>query len=162
MAKTVVENNATPPEVTIELDGNTADIKAGGHGTAGDLTLFDGDGEAVIQLTVTDPPQGGVSTAPPPQILPQPRIHLDGEKGKVAADLFTGRTLALDDGSIRMWGQLCRIELWQDGRRVLLDGKGGNLWLGGNGVDGDVVLFPSRQRDTDDGASHHDPLIPLR
>jgi hypothetical protein len=34
--------------------------------------------------------------------------------------------------------------------RVHLDGEGARLWLGGNGADGDVILFPSSAGSNDD------------
>jgi len=47
----------------------------------------------------------------------------------------------------------------RDGRdRIRLDGRGGNMWVGGNGADGDIVIFSRRgdNRSTADATIHLD------
>ncbi|MDY7094255.1 MAG: hypothetical protein SX243_14890 [Acidobacteriota bacterium] len=145
MPKTEIFDSANPPNATIQLDGDKADITAGGHGRGGDLTLRDADGKEAIRLQVVDPIASGAGAG-----IVQDEIELslntanvliDGTKAKVEARTFVGRLLGLGDATIRMFGDDGRIEIWKHEKRAVRLDDEGNLWLGGQGQDGDVVLF---------------------
>ena len=93
----------------------------------------------------------------------QDRMHLDGNGGNAwlggnGADgdvvLFaaTGDNTTLAKSTIDLNGGAGHIGLRTAAglRRIFLDGPGGNVWLGGKGEPGDLMLFHEAENDTTD------------
>ena len=120
----LVLRGVNPPgqgSARIVLNPSNANISAGGNGQGGDLILSDSDGFFRFGLNansgnlyIRDRPEAG---APLP--LGQIRIELSGASGSIKLKDSTGKD------------------------RIRLDGANANAWLGGNGANGDVVLFAS-------------------
>lgn len=167
-------------EVTVRVNGDHGNIRAGGNGQDGDLFVLDTAGNS--------------------------RIHVDGQSGKIRIMAADGTTVAnigmhgnaylggagqdgdlvLRDGDgndcvhigageknliikqadgtkiieIGVNGNIYAGGGGHDGDLVLRDGSGnsrihldagqGNGWFGGNGADGDLVLFPSSANNIND------------
>jgi hypothetical protein len=139
-------------QVTITLNGDTADISAGGNGQDGMLVLRDKAGKEYARFTGFQLGGQMVLTTP----AGEQRVFL----GAAGSDLSLGGNGA--GGDINLWaptdntggfppptkpnikmnGGESQVYLRAGGQdRMHLDGSGGNVWLGGNGADGDVVLF---------------------
>jgi hypothetical protein len=101
---------------TISLNGGTADISAGGGGEDGDLTLRSGTDDLRIRLDAG----GGAQTTE--------RIYLNG----ASAEVIVGGNV--NAGSLKIKSSDAKD-------RIFLDGGNGNIWMGGNGSDGDLLLF---------------------
>jgi hypothetical protein len=116
-------NRAGTAESTIILDANYGNITAGNHGTDGDVILKDGSNVTRIHL---DPGNH--------------KIVIRNADNQIIAVLGTNGNLRLGGGSMD-----ADIEMLKgNGQRTMhFDADGGNLWIGGNGCDGDIVLFPS-------------------
>ncbi|MFD0364085.1 hypothetical protein ACFQZZ_21785 [Nocardia sp. GCM10030253] len=123
-------------DFTITLNANSGSISAGGKGKIGLLQLLDSAGKATLSLGA-----GG--------FLPGIFVSTDNNSA-----LLNNQGLFLN-GS-RDLPALVRLQV--NGKKTIeLDGSGGNIWLGGNGKDGDLVIFPSAATDTHnlDQASIH-------
>lgn len=122
MPQTQILNAAN--QVTITLDGDTGDVVAGGNGQ---------DGDIIVRTT------GGVE-----------RIRLDGQAGSIKArsavqvEVFGVNG---DTGEVILRG----VNVPGPGApRIRLEPGGANVWVGGNGQDGDIILFRSAENATDD------------
>jgi hypothetical protein len=200
-------------EVTILLDGDSADISAGDHGKNGDVVLKDQEGEERIRIGwITEPPADpsdrpsvtakywgirvrtaegaytieigsrqsvfggsdmlvavGGGGAPGTLLLRDEDgkqvMRVDGsdgratfggsgEKGQVILQDGAGNSVKL---SVAGDDQLVLVGPSGD-NRLLLDATKGNLWVGGNGANGDVLLRPSAATslDTTESTIHLD------
>ena len=121
-------DSAVDSTATIDLDGQEADIAAGGNGASGDVTLRSTTGEDRIRLDA-----GGGN------------IWLGGNGADGDLVLFAagGDNTTLGDATFHLNGDTGNMVLRAaDGSdRIRLQTSGGNIWLGGNGADGDLVLF---------------------
>lgn len=100
-----------PAKVRILLDGDTGDILVGGQDCGGDIELKDHIGKVKIRLDA-----GGRDEL---QVTQQTEcITLKGAESSIRVATSQGETLRLDAAK-------------------------GNMWLGGNGVNGDLLLIPS-------------------
>ena len=121
-------DSAVDSTATIDLDGQEADIAAGGNGASGDVTLRSTTGEDRIRLDA-----GGGN------------IWLGGNGADGDLVLFAagGDNSTLGDATFHLNGDTGNMVLRAaDGsNRIRLQTSGGNIWLGGNGADGDLVLF---------------------
>jgi hypothetical protein len=127
---------------TIALDAGGGNVWLGGNGADGDLVLKDQDDVGRIHLT-----GGGGQTDK------TARVVINGSEGAIRAgdNGKDGNILvrnAKGELMIHLDGQSGDITLG-DKQRIRLT-SGGNAWLGGNGDDGDLVLFPSNVTDTND------------
>jgi hypothetical protein len=124
---------------TVALKGDKGNIVAGGHGQDGSLILKDKSDESrIIILGSAFDPEEFAEMAGPYTIL------MDGRSStlKFRADRKEGIHLDGTTSAIRLRGA--------DGKEsISIQGKGGNLYLGGNRDDGDLVLYPSN---VDNGA----------
>ena len=122
-------DNQTLEQASIHLDGQAADLRMGNRGAQGDITLRSrenqnrarllGDGNLWLGGNGADGDIVIFRTNGDNQTLEQASIHLDGEAGNI------------------------NLKGTNNLNRVRLEGGGGNIWLGGNGADGDLVLFKS-------------------
>ena len=123
-------DSAVDSTATIDLDGQEADIAAGGNGASGDVTLRSTTGEDRIRLDA-----GGGN------------IWLGGNGADGDLVLFAagGDNSTLGDATFHLNGDTGNMVLRAaDGSdRIRLQTSGGNIWLGGNGADGDLVIFAS-------------------
>lgn len=130
----LVVTTASGAEPRVRIDSAGANVWAGGNGADGDLVLFRNNGDN--------------------STLSEATIHLDGQNGNMWAggngsdgDLVLFPTTSnhindLGQATVHLDGAGSQLQLKSGGqRRVRLDGRGGNLWLGGNGADGDLVMF---------------------
>ena len=128
--------------VTIVLDGDGADIVAGGQGTAGNLRLVDASGQERVALAA-----------------PDGSLTLRDFSGTVMAEMAATGNLTLggigSDGDLFLKDNagITRIELDAQnqllrlrnagGQEIGLLGPNGDLVLGGNGASGDVSVKDS-------------------
>ena len=79
-------------------------------------------------------------------------LQLSSSKSRFVArssDKVKGKVKA----AIEIDGDACCIILrGLDSRRLEINGSEGNIWLGGNGVDGDLILFPKTETDVHNAA----------
>lgn len=106
---------------TIKLDGANANVTLGGDGQDGDFHILDGGGNQ--------------------------RIRLRGDEGYFEVRRPDATVLRVSpNGNVEIGGAGLDGNLIlnrADGRRAFhLEGAGANLWIGGRGEDGDIVLFP--------------------
>ncbi len=144
--------------VVITLNGNTADARLGGNGEVGDLIIRDAagnervriEGSGAITLQSTDGSdrirlQGGSANA---------WLGGNGADGDVVLFAEGGDNATLEQSTIHLGGAAGDIRAGGSGTsgaltlqdpegsdRIRLQGSNGNAWVGGNGADGDVVLF---------------------
>jgi len=104
-------------KITITLNGDTGDVSAGGNGQNGDLSVRDTAGTERLKFEGSTAKLSARSAA---QVL---TITLDGSTGDVVLR------------GVNVPGQ--------GSPRIRLLASDGNIWLGGNGKDGDLVLFPA-------------------
>lgn len=155
---------------TITLDGRTGDINAGGHGTNGSLILRNDSNQEVFNLDANDGDVviGGNGVNGDVELRNRSnnnRIRLNAGGGNIwlggnGADgdlvIFSRNgdngdleqaTIHIngDDGSIKLKRLNTGTNTAED--RILLDTNNGNIWLGGNGADGDLVLKDSNGND---------------
>lgn len=212
MSKFEVKDNDN--KVTITLDGDNGDISVGGNGQDAQL-LFKDKATKIKGYIAASNSGGQISLAGPdgkqrffcgagnlhvggngadgdlflhpahssPAVfgqLAKPTVKLSGENGEIylrsgdqnrmrldangnaylggnGADgdlvLFAsdGDNGTLEQSTIHLDGQNSKVTFQASGqKRLQLDGSGGNIWLGGNGADGDLVLFPSGATDFND------------
>jgi hypothetical protein len=130
-------DNASLSQGTIHLDGQGADLFMGGNGVTGDIALkspenenrvrLKGDGNLWLGGNGGDGDIAIFRTNGDNETLAEASIHLDGE----GADLRMGCRGVQGDITLRSDANQDRVRLGGDG----------NLWLGGNGADGDLVIF---------------------
>ena len=123
-------NRSGTSDPTVVLDAQNGNLTLGNHGQDGDVVLKDGAGQNRIHL---DP---GNHT-----------IKMFNSDGTLLAELGRNGNIRLGggnhDGDIEMYNNA-------EKRTIHADAGGGNLWLGGHGTDGDLILFPSGVTDTND------------
>lgn len=119
-------------DFTITLDAKSGGIiSAGGKGKNGILQLRDSANNGTVSVMAATNFQGlFFGIAGNQTLLTGQGLFLNGTRGVPAL-----------------------IRLQADGKKTIeLDGGGGNVWLGGNGKDGDLVIFPSAATDTNNPA----------
>jgi hypothetical protein len=112
----------------ISIDNASNNIVAGGGGQDGDISLLGTDGSDRIRLDA-----GGGNFW----------LGGNGAHGDLVLFTSSGDNATTGDASIYLDGGNSRIFMRSsDGQdRIRLDAGGGNIWVGGNGADGDLVLF---------------------
>jgi hypothetical protein len=112
----------------ISIDNASNNIVAGGGGQDGDISLLGTDGSDRIRLDA-----GGGNFW----------LGGNGASGDLVLFNSSGDNATTGDASIYLDGGNSRIFMRSsDGQdRIRLDAGGGNIWVGGNGADGDLVLF---------------------
>ena len=135
-------DNKTLEEASIHLDGEGGDLRMGNRGVQGDITLRSRDNQNRVRL------------------LGDGNLWLggNGADGDVVVFRTNGDNQTLDQAAIHLDGEGSNINLkgTNNLNRVRIEGGGGNIWLGGNGADGDLVLFKSDgDNATLDNASIH-------
>lgn len=112
----------------ISIDNATNNIVAGGGGQDGDLSLLAPDGSNRIRL---DAGSGNFW------------LGGNGQDGDLLVYNSSGDNATTADASIYLDGGNSRIFMrssaGQD--RIRLESDGANIWVGGNGADGDLLLF---------------------
>ena len=107
--------------VVITLNGNTGNASLGGNGQAGDLIIRDAAGNE--------------------------RVRIEGASGDISVlgDAGTEVVRLTGAGDVRTGGNgvngALTLQSTDGSDRIRLQGVNANAWLGGNGADGDVVLF---------------------
>lgn len=177
--------DAAGANTTIVLDGNGGDISAGGGGQSGNLTLKDDGGRIYISMRCKR--TAFIETQPPRHRIvldasigrtyvggdeADGSVHLRTKAGVVTARLEASSNLWLGghgtggdivlfhssatattdprQSTVHADGARSAITLRAEGEpRMRLDGAGGNLWLGGRGADGDLMLFKAAENDND-------------
>ena len=121
----------------ISIDNASNNIVAGGGGQDGDINLLGTDGSERIRLDA-----GGGNLW----------LGGNGQAGDLVLFNSSGDNATTSDSSIYLDGGNSRIFMRSsDGQhRIRLDAGGGNVWLGGNGADGDLLLFASTGDNTTD------------
>ncbi|HKB68627.1 MAG TPA: hypothetical protein VKC61_22385 [Pyrinomonadaceae bacterium] len=150
--KSIGRDGATNTKVRITLDPDAGDILVGGNGRGGDLKVNDDKGTTKIRLDA-----GGVEAAVPESTTET--ILLAGGSGTISAasliltNTVNQKTVTLSAGGEMSLGNNVNDFLVlknKDGKpRINLEASGGNIWLGGNGVDGDLLLFPDAAEGAD-------------
>ncbi len=113
----------------IRLAGNTGNISAGDNGENGDLELLNINGEPRIRLNA------GTGNM---------WLGGNGEDGDLVIFAARGDNDTVADSTIHLDGEAAEITLRGDGDvHIRVEGASGNIWLGGNGADGDLVVFSS-------------------
>ena len=135
------DGNAT----TISLDGASGDARIGGGGQDGILEMAKSNGQVSVSLNGST---GG--------------LQLGGGTATGDLTIFSsfqniGPTVSISGAAkMAMGGSFFDAELSlraaDSQRAITLDAGGANLWLGGNGRDGDVVLFPAAAQTHSDDA----------
>ena len=137
-------------KVTIVLDGDNADISAGGNGQLGNIVLKDAAG--IQQIGINAMTTGGFislsdKTGKAGVFLGNARLNVGstGQSGKILLipASATGVAPAVH-WSISLDADSAHLMFRKDDNvRIHLDGINANAWLGGNGANGDLVLFAS-------------------
>jgi hypothetical protein len=176
MAKLEVKNAAN--QITITLDGDSADISAGGNGQEGALVLRDKAGKEYARLTGFQLGGQLVLTTP----AGEQRAFLgaasgnfvlggngvDGDIALLPANSQAGRPGQSPEPTIRLDGGAGTIVLMNESRPWIRIGSGANVWLGGRGEHGDLMLFHENEQETGNyrkatvWASGHNGSIVLR
>lgn len=146
-------------KATITLDGDKADLVAGGNGQDASLSLRDKSGVAKGSIGVFS--LGGSITLGGAD--GKQRFFLGGAQATLnIGGNGSGGNIALfaADAALGVLGQAPSpptVRLTSDGQlslrtvsgaqRVLIDGPGGNIWLGGKGEPGDLMLFGKNEQD---------------
>ncbi len=158
MPKLEVKNTAN--QVTITLDGDSADIAAGGNGQDGVLVLRDKAGKEYARVTGFS--LGGQIVLSNP--AGQQRVFLgaasanlvlggngtDGDISLMPASAQVGVVGQVPKATVKLDGRGGVILVMNDGRPWIRIGSGANVWLGGNGEHGDLMLFHENENDTSD------------
>ena len=154
--------NSAEGHETVRLDSKDGKIRGfifslGRKGTDGHLYLNDSNGKTTVHLHghggnawfggndvdggIVIFPSGGTNKGDSSDIS-EATIHLDGQSGdiKLAGDMVMGSS-----------GE----------ERVQLIPKSGNMWLGGNGADGDFVIFPKNGTNRGDSSDPSEATIHL-
>ena len=116
--KGLIEINNNSDQLTIGLDGNNADIAAGGNGSGGDLVLKDSSGTQTIWLRgqTKDVLIG-------PGVPGTVRISIDGNEGDIRIRDSAGREV------------------------LFFDASHAALYIGSQGNEGDLIIKDSQGRD---------------
>jgi hypothetical protein len=109
--------------VAITLNGNTADVRLGGNGRAGNLVIRDAAGNERVRI------DGGTG-----------EISIFGTAETEVLKL-TGTGEVIAGGGGRGGELTVREQAGED--RVRLEARTATGWVGGNGSAGDLVIFPS-------------------
>ena len=146
-------DNETLEEASIHLDGEGADLRMGCRGVQGDITLRSDANQDRVRL------RGDGNLW----------LGGNGADGDLVIFRDNGDNVTLEEASIHLDGQAADLRLGCDGvqgdlflrgsnnqNRVRLLGDA-NIWLGGNGADGDIVIF----RDNGDNQTLEDATIHL-
>ena len=112
--KIEAKDNATN-QVTITLDGDTGDISAGANGKDGDLILKTSSNTERIRL---DADSGGITCRSAAQVAV---FIVNGNTGEVTLQGINAPGHGLP--------------------RISFEPGGANIWVGGNGQDGELMLF---------------------
>lgn len=122
----------------ISFDNASNNIVAGGGGQDGDINLLAPDGSDRIRLDA-----GGGNLW----------LGGNGADGDLLLFNSSGDNATTADSSIYLDGGNSRIFMRSsDGQdRIRLEAAGGNIWVGGNGTDGDLLLFASSGDNTTAG-----------
>lgn len=161
MGKLQIVDNPQDPNVGIKIDANKADISAGGGGQDGNIDLLDSGSNQRTSITTSQLVMKDASG--------KRRVLIDGPGGNLwlggqdsPGDLMLfdqGESETLDHNKATVWisGQNSSLVMKDAAgkRRVLLDGPGGNLWLGGQGSPGDLMLFQGAS----DNANHNKATV---
>ena len=120
----------------IYLDGASGSITAGGSIVSGSLSLKNAQGQDRVELSASQASAslGGNGAGASVMLFPSMESGTDAAKAAIALHASTQELV------IRTAGK----------NRFHADGAGGNVWVGGNGADGDLVLFPSAATQTND------------
>ena len=112
----------------ISIDNASNNITAGGGGQDGDISLLAPDGSDRIRLDA-----GGGNFW----------LGGNGADGDLLLFTSSGDNATTADASIYLDGGNSRIFMRSsDGQdRIRLEAAGANIWVGGNGTDGDLLLF---------------------
>lgn len=132
---------------TVTLTAQTADLRLGGSGRDGDISVVNAAGKATIRLDAADAVMrlGGGEGGPDGDLviyaanlsdasLPKGTVHLDGGAARVRVGghgtsgrlvLFTGSPDMADDRNAT----------------IFLDSAKADCWIGGNNADGNIMLF---------------------
>lgn len=105
-----------------KLSGFGASLSIGASDNGGEISVVDGAGKIILHLKSKN---GDVAVRDNDG---NDAIHLDGGN----------QSIVMRNGHIRLTGA-------GDKRRIFLDGPGANVWLGGNGEAGDLMLFHEDQ-----------------
>jgi hypothetical protein len=151
-------------KLTLSLEGATADITAGGSGQDGNLMLKDKDAKLRAILSPTSfvldaaDGKGRIFLASEPCCLNIGGTGLGGTLRLIPASA-TGIAPAVHHTVNLNADTASVILIWEDHPRIHIDGANGNMWLGGNGSAGDVVLFPpAGDNKTPDQAGSNQPV----
>ena len=140
------KDTATNTKLRIRLDSETADLTLGGAGRGGDIKLNDDNGVNKIRLNA------GGAEAPAVEALTE-TILLSGDTGTISLirkgvpdNLRVAGIMLSAVGDVSVGSSDVSDFVWlktKDGKpRIHLDADGGNIWLGGNNVNGDLLLLP--------------------
>lgn len=131
------------PANTITLDGEKAEIQAGGSMHVGSIGVLNPGGKNIVLLS------GSADAIQVFQTLGIKALHVGNDPAGLL-ELFNikgVKTISLSskdgaDGEIQLFNA--------DGKRTInLDTKGGSGWFGGSGVAGDLLVFPASATGTD-------------
>ena len=122
----------------ISIDNATNNIVAGGGGQDGDISLLAPDGSNRIRLDA-----GSANFW----------LGGNGADGDLLLYTSSGDNATTADSSIYLDGGNSRIFMRSsDGQdRIRLESGGANIWVGGNGADGDLLLFAASGDNTTAG-----------
>lgn len=142
--------------VTITLDADTGDIVAGGNQKKGEIRLKDEQGNEIVYISAF--PQMVVRTPDGKQRfflgLEGGTLHIggNGSNGLITvhnANSALGILGQVPKATIRLDGQKSELSLRNDGKiRARIEGINADAWLGGNGADGNIMLFDSNGDNT--------------
>ncbi|MEM6577176.1 MAG: hypothetical protein AAF678_01670 [Pseudomonadota bacterium] len=139
--------------VTIEIDPENGNIELGGQGTDGDVWLNDGNDTRRVRLNADGQRAEFLNAAGEIIAMMGGGGNLRAGSNGTDGDLFlydrSNRNifstsdyrifLSARDGSLTIRNA--------NGDDVVMLGRNGNIRMGGNGSDGDILLFPSRATD---------------
>jgi len=148
----VLHNSGGQP--TIRFDATQADLFVGGYEAGGDIRLF-AKGAINTDTSEASVHIRGSSPAFAMNVAGKPRARLDGvnsdlwlggngAKGDVVLFDLGGDNKTEAEATVHIKGANGEIVLRDSANhqpRARLDGTNGDLWLGGNNVNGDLMLF---------------------
>jgi hypothetical protein len=166
----IVVRTADGKEI-LEFDSSTAALYVGAQGNEGDVIVRNGSNQETIKLD-----SGEASIAI--RVNEQLRLRLEngnawlggnGDDGDLVIFKSGGDNKSLDKATIHFSGEggsariggagangLMTFQSSDNKNRIRLEGGPANIWLGGNGADGDLVIFKSDgDNTTSDNASIH-------
>ena len=146
MAQTVEQILTVTPAgsetATISLDGDSADMTAGGNALAGNLRLFDGGGQERVTLAAQNGSVALLNAAGEvmAELAATGNLTLGGTGGD--GDLYLKDTAGTTRVELDAQNQLLRLRN-ASAQEIGLLGPNADLVLGGNGSNGDVSLKDS-------------------